>query len=206
MILEDLKEYFDDRYWDAWHSKFGHDFLAAHWDRTLDYIRVFIERDIAGRNVLEVGGYPGLLVAVYLRFGATVSTIDSPKYIPEPYLRWTRAAGVKINVHDILTGAPNLEDHYDVAVMSDVLLHNDGFPTEFMSWLVRHAGKIYLVNYGGENENVVAGKEHTLEAGFSSGLLSAPVLVKAMSDLGAKLVREEKVGDSRILHVFEGVQ
>lgn len=197
MTNNDLLKYFPEGYWEKWSDVFGHDFISAHIDRTIQYNDRFGDR-IAGRKILEVGGYPGLLISMYLERGCDVVAIDSPKYRPQYYLDWCSSKFVYSIEHDINSGPPPLndEEHYDFAIMSDVLLHNEGFPSEFLGWVISHCSNVILLNYPGEGD-IKSPSNHTLEAGFP--IPQDEKISSKMLELGGELILKDEVGGRVLL-------
>jgi hypothetical protein len=203
-VLKDrLIEQFPADYFEKWERKFGHSFISAHMNRTFEYDKEFIAPELAGHSVLEVGGYPGLLVADYLFRGCKVTAIDSPHYRPEEYVRFAEAKFFYSIQHDINLGAPPLasESRFDFCVMSDVLLHNESFPSEFIAWALDHCNKFYMLNYPEQVGTIRhAAQGHSLHAGYE--LPKKEAIIEEMALLGAKITSERLVG-GRDLLVFE---
>jgi len=139
-------EMFPDGYWDIWQKQYNHSFFDLHWNRTINYFAAFIN-DFWKLSVLETGGYPGLLLAIYKAAGAAeITSIDSPRYRPEHYLEWCKSQGIRSIEHDIVQGSPNMLGHWDVGVVSDVLLHIDGVPEDYLIWLGKSCDRVLISN------------------------------------------------------------
>jgi hypothetical protein len=198
-MRETLDKYFTASYWAEWVSEFGHNFFDAHINRTIGYDYVFVKPRLSDKKILEVGGYPGLLMSLYLERGCRVTAIDSPRYRPLVYLEWCEKHGIRSIPHDISTGAPDWGEHFDAAVVSDVFLHMEGFPSRFLKWLIENCDSVYLINYseGGDDHVRKDIEGHTLKAGFTLPL--AKVIEEEMNKLGADLVFMDKVEGRDIL-------
>jgi hypothetical protein len=200
---EEILNYFPPDYWGKWERMFGHDFAACHMARTSEYDIDFVARDFKDKTVLEVGGFPGLEIALYfMRNIKSVVAIDHPDYRPEWYLAWADEHFVKSIAHDTNKGAPPMSDdaHFDVMCMSDVLLHNSGFPSEFLAWCIGHCDKIYMLNQTGETTVQPAGIMN-LHSGFS--MPKSQHIISEMERLGAKISYTGESGGRNLL-IFEG--
>jgi len=198
---EQLGALFPQGYWKKWEDRFQHDFWNCHFARTDDYDRDFIYRELSNKRILEVGGYPGLLMGVYKLRGCEVVAVDAPQYRPEYYLEWCKSQGIISLEHDIHKGRLVLPGRFDIAVMSDVLLHNSGFPSEFMRGLIEDCDEVYLLNYkDGAQGKIERGQICNLEVGFP--LPSPENVIEEMKSLGAKISYQgESAG--RTLLVFK---
>jgi len=164
MITEQsLKEYFPIDYWTKFEEQFQHNFFAEHLMRTMQYGLIF--EQFKGKNVLEIGGFPGLEVALLHKLGCDVECIDSPKYRPDYYLNWCRDNEISSISHDIIEGGLNLEEFYDVAIMSDVLLHINGFPSEFIKSIIKQCDKFVMINYSNTSGIIRKAVGHDLTTG-----------------------------------------
>lgn len=155
MGLEDLatklKASFPEGYWNHFHGEFTHNFFDVHLERTLEYDQTFGDL-LRGRRILEIGGYPGLLVAYYRLLGCSVQTLEHPGWIRPFYQTWAADKVDRMIMADIVQGPPSEPvGDFDVAVMSDVLLHVDGFPSRFMEWLAKAAPLLIIANYPGSS-------------------------------------------------------
>jgi hypothetical protein len=197
-LKENLSKYFTEAYWADWAGEFGHNFFDAHIDRTLGYDQAFVYHNLSGKSVLEVGGYPGLLIALYLERGCKVTAIDSPRYRPSIYLEWCERHGVTSIAHDVAKGVPELDGHFDACVMSDVLLHNEGFPSTFIGWVLDHCDVFYMLNYTGGDDRVRADREgHTLKSGFP--MPTGDTIIKELERLGGELVQRGATSGRELL-------
>lgn len=197
---------FPDGYWNKFDSEFGHSFYGAHADRTLEYDQRLYEI-ISHKKVLEVGGFPGLEVAWLLKSGCEVDCIDSPDYRPDYYLDWCMENDVRSIpcdiVKDVSVCRENLPLIYDIALMSDVLLHVEGFPVEFMKWLCGTSKEIILINYPGDAK-IVEAKGHNLKVGFHS-IPSDDNLKEFMESNGAKFIETIEIeSGKRHINRFKG--
>jgi hypothetical protein len=200
-LQEQLAKYFISGYWDHWNSRFGHNFWTVHIVRTEEYNDSFVKDELSGKKILEVGGYPGLLMALYHLNGCAVTAIDSPMYRPDHYLDFVERWNFRSIVHDINSGAPPTEETFDAMVMSDVIMHNEGFPTEFMKWAINHCGLIYIVNYANADGNINPPGAHTLRGSWP---IPPALLVKShMESLGAKFSHAKDVADREVI-IFKG--
>jgi hypothetical protein len=145
-LREAIASAFPPGYWHPFLAQFGHDFFEVHFPRTAEYDLLLGER-LAGKKILEVGGFPGLLAAWYLSLGCDLTTIESPEWFPDWYKTWAQGKGIACHVHDIVSGAPALEGRWDVVSVSDVLIHMDGMPLGFLSWAAAHGDRILLAHY-----------------------------------------------------------
>ena len=187
-------------YWAEIQKLMGHDFYRQHKDRTTAYIDHFVQHVPLTDGILEIGGYPGLLLGALRQAGYLfLTSIDSPKYRPQIYLDWCKDHYILSIEHDICNGALPINVRFDTAIMSDVLLHIEGFPLEFIKWTVQHCGQLILINFPGQAMVVTAPKSHSLDIGFS--LPSSEVIGDAIKDF-AKIVKEVKIVD-RILLVIK---
>lgn len=158
---------FNKEYWREWEVAHSNNFYDSHFHRTLEYDADFI-RDLSGKTVLEIGGYPGLEVAFMIYRGAKVTVLDSPEYNPSFYQEFLRRNNIDQIVWDIVSGDPKISRKWDVAIMSDVLMHISGFPYKFMDWLFDSANKVILLNYRDnyDSGDVPEAMTHTLYSGF----------------------------------------
>jgi hypothetical protein len=196
---------FPEGYWKNFENEFGHSFLNVHLNRTLEYDMVLGEK-ISHKKVLEVGGFPGLEAAWLLhRQPESIDIIDSPLYVPDFYWNWIYSidADIHVHVHDITSGEPDIGGGFDVAIMSDVLLHIDGFPMKFMVWLAGAADEIHLINYKGDAK-ISNAKGHNLRAGHNS-IPSNEEMIAFMESAGAKHIETIPIIDGdRQLISFKG--
>jgi len=183
---------FNRSYWKEWEDRHYNNFYDAHFHRTLEYDADFI-RDLEGRSVLEVGGYPGLEAAFMLYRKANVTVLDSPEYNPGFYQEFLKQHNVEQIVWDIVAGAPEISRKWDVAVMSDVLMHISGFPYKFMDWLFDSANMVILLNYRDNYEsfNVPEATSHTLFSGFR--ILDGEIMIELAKKRGLSLVNRKTV-------------
>ncbi len=145
-LKESLARQFPPDYWHPFLTDFGHDFFEVHFPRTAEYDRLLRDR-MAGKRVLEVGGFPGLLAAWYLEMGCALQTIESPDWFPAWYQAWAKEKGMEVHLHNIIEGAPDLEGRWDWVSVSDVLIHMDGMPLGFLEWAAAHADYLLLAHF-----------------------------------------------------------
>lgn len=201
-LLEQLLTQFPEDHWNWWHQEFTHDFVALHGPRTVWYDEVLGDT-IAGTRVLEVGGFPGLLASWLLHRECQVETIEHPSWVPEWYMKW-RAEKYPCTLHDITTGEPEhipTVVRWDWAIMSDVLLHLDGFPTAFLEWLIPRVDNFMLCQYPGKSHAVQPCVGGSLKRVFPVPHRDA--LIVRMAAMGAELV-ETWTGHSREMFHFTG--
>jgi len=169
----------------------------------MDYDKDFVETELGGKSILEIGGFPGVLASLYIARGCKVVAIDSPQYRPDYYLEFAKNRVFQSVAHDINLGPPPIEGHFDAAVMSDVLLHNAGFPSEFMGWAIEHCDKIYILNYPTADGNINPPAEHSLFSGFP--VPNSKKIATEMERLGAKISCPNRETGGRELMVFERI-
>lgn len=188
---------FPDDYWEHFYKEFGHDFVDAHYARTAVYESKFFS-DLQGKRVIEAGGYPGLLIAAYILSGIdVVCAFDHPDYRPAYYLSWMKEMGIPSIEHNFNSGYPEGPiPEADVMVMSDVLLHNGGFPTKFIEWALSHVKEIYLINYEGSGP-VLESREFDLKKGFR--VPNSTAIIAHMHTLGASCSRRDSSADRSLL-------
>lgn len=195
-MREALEKSFPEGYWKQWEAQFGHNFFDSHFARTLEYHSDMGE-DLRGKAVLEVGSYPGLEAAWLLHIGCRVTALDSPQYNPDYWQEWLKSKGLNQIVHDIVQGAPEIDGRWDAAVMSDVLLHVDGFPIEFFKWLLKSCDKVYLLNYPGGDMQMVPAKGHTLERGHT--ITGKQHIIALAESCGKSLLKTLTTGGRELL-------
>ncbi len=201
-LLERLLTQFPESHWALWNQEFGHNFFELHGPRTVWYDEILGDT-IAGARVLEVGGFPGLLASWLLHRGCEVETIEHPAWVPEWYMKW-RAEKYPCTLHDITTGPPEhipTVARWDWAIISDVLLHLDGFPSAFLEWLVPRVDNIMLCQYPGKVPNTLPCVGGSLKKVYPTPRWGA--LVVSMAAMGAEVV-ETWTGHSRELFHFTG--
>jgi hypothetical protein len=198
-LKEDLAAMFPKDYWGPFRADFQHDFFEYHMPRTVEYDRLLKEK-IQGKTVLEVGGYPGLLTAYWISIGCTVETIESPNWFPDWYKAWAEEKKYPHHVHDIITGAPALEKRFDWITISDVFIHMDGLPVEFIRWAVEHGDKILLAHYPGKNFLNPA-KNGTLRNTWDMPTTS--MISNLIESFGGE-VEEELSTNDRVLLIYSG--
>lgn len=201
-FYEKIMDFFPSGYWHEWHVMFGHDFLAAHLMRTAEYQMDFIYSDFKYKDILEIGGFPGLAMATYKMNGCnSVTAIDSPDYRPKWYLEFCEIHGIPSIPHDINRGKLDLPRKYDIAVMSDVLMHNSGFPSDFIKGVLEDCRLFYMLNYRGTDGNINPPSIHNLHAGFP--IPDKLKIIKAVEALGAECIEFMLTGEGRELLIFE---
>lgn len=183
-LREKLKAQFDERHWNLWNGEYGHDFFELHFKRTWEYDQAFGDL-IQGKTILEVGGYPGLLISLYLHRQCKVDTIESLEWTRDHYRVWAKEHGVTLNDHDLIQGDPHLSGLWDFAVMSDVHLHLDGFPKPFMEWLVRHSIRVIICWEPGKEGLYPDAKSGSMRRVFP--MPTEEVFVSRMEECGAEL-------------------
>lgn len=187
-------------YWDKWRGEFGHSFVSTHKQRTLEYDDALNEI-ISHKKVLEVGGFPGLETSWLLYRKCQVETIDSPNFRRDYYLDWCKNKNVISYEHDIVLGAPSFEHFWDVSIVSDVFMHIEGFPIDFMKWLIKNSETVILSNYSQRDGTIFPAIRHDLHQGFS--IPSTETLTEFMKSNGAKLVNKFTIPSARDILVFE---
>lgn len=210
MTREDLRKCFPDGYWQEFQDQFGHNFFEVHVDRTIEYDEVLGEI-IANKRVLEVGSFPGLETAWLLSRGCIVTPVDSPNYIPQYYTEWlyTKDLDEDVFVLDISSKesvsnsllVKTVGFVWDFALISDVLLHIDGFPTDFVKWATSRCNKIIFINYIGGDALLTPSKGHDLHRGHS--LPSHDRVVEWMSENGMPKVQRISLKSNREILIFE---
>lgn len=203
-LRKHLENAFPPEYWEEFSKEFGHNFFNAHIDRTLEYDTVLNEK-ISHKTVLEVGSFPGLELAWLLNCQCRVTPLDSPNYRPKYYLDWVESKDLASFEHDIVTGewGIELDGRWDVCIMSDVLLHIEGFPSDFMSYIIKNCEDIYLINYPGDSQ-IVEAKGHNLKQGHAS-IPSDEALRVFMEASGATFVETIVLeSGNRHLNIFKG--
>jgi len=202
-LLEHLGAQFPPDYWAQWHQEFGHDFFTLHGPRTAWYDAVLGDT-LAGARVLEIGGFPGLLAAWLLHRGCTVETIEHPEWLPDWYVTW-RTGRYACTVHDVTTGAPAekfpVGHGWDWAIMSDVLLHLDGFPFDFLAWVIARVDHFALCQYPGKQPAAQPCVGGSLKRVYATPARGA--LIERMGAMGAELVESWEGHDRELFH-FRG--
>lgn len=194
---EELAKYFDESHWKTFGAEYAHDFWTTHINRTEEYDKIFVH-ELSGKSVLEVGGFPGLLLGAYLLRGAHPTAVDHPGHCSQYYLDFLKRHGVRNTIHDINLGPPPeiQDEHFDVAVMSDVMLHNNGMPLKFLEWLKTHVDEFYLINYKGDG-NVVEANHMDLRAGHN---IAAPEKIDEWMGYPDTSVWHQSIG--RVIHHY----
>lgn len=200
-LANEIAGMFAPGYWTVIAKELGHNFFDTHLERTYEYDRRFIQ-DLKGKKVLEVGSYPGLLTAFLLYRGANVTVLDSPIYNSDIYRDFLKSKDVNQIVHDIVAGAPKLKGkrHWEAAIMSDVLLHIEGFPYDFIEWLLNHCDRLYFINYQSSETMAVPAKHHNLHTGYT--ILGEEAVAKWAEGLGFKVESSEGISDRRMLVII----
>jgi hypothetical protein len=187
---------FTPGYWEKWEQDHGHNFYDVHFARTVEYDAEFI-RDLSEKTVLEVGGYPGLETAALLNRGALVTVLDSPEYTPDHYKKFLEKHKVEQIVWDIVQGKPRIDRKWDVALMSDVLMHIDGFPYEFMDWLFDSVGVLILSNYPSTEKTTINARAHTLFQGY--GTLGGDAIIELAAKRGFHLKKRMHIAGRDVI-------
>lgn len=198
---EELANMFPRSHWAAFDSAFGHNFFDVHYDRTMQYDQEFI-RSWNGKTVLEVGGFPGLETAALLFRGCKVTVIDSPLYSSSTYMEFLAEHDVEQIVHDIVTGAPKIDRKWDICLISDVFMHIDGHPYDFMDWVYKHAETVVLISYLSTDASRHPAKAHNLHQGYGS-LGGDKIIVDAIENHGMELVKHATTFAGRELIVLK---
>jgi hypothetical protein len=199
---DQIQSQFPANYWQLWNDEYGHDFFGLHFKRTYQYNLAF-GSEIAGKSVLEIGGFPGLLASMYRLLKCKISTIESETWTRDFYKKWAKDNELDTHYHDIVKGAPEIEGHWDYAVMSDVLLHLYGFPSIFIRWVVNHADRFVLCWESGKKD----GKLIPVESGSMRCVYPVPAqedVVKEITGYGGLLERTIKTEFREIL-IFRSV-
>ena len=195
-----IKGCFGADHWLMFAQQFGHHFFDTHWTRQIVYDIEFIQ-GMKDKTVLEVGGFPGLETANLMFRGAKVTVLDSPDYIPDYYQAFVSRYGLRQIVWDIVQGAPPIEDTWDCAIVSDVLMHINGFPDKFLEWLFAHCKMVILINYLSGYEEILPAKEHTLHTSFA--YLGQDALTKYFTGKGYELIEGRHI-ENRVALFFKG--
>jgi hypothetical protein len=194
-LKENLAAQFPDKYWNHFHADFMHNFFDLHMPRTEEYDNL-LRKELAGKKVLEVGGFPGLMVSWLLDMKCDVTTIESPDWFPDWYREWAESKKYPHHVHNIIDGIPPVDGRWDWITISDVLIHMDGIPTDFLMWAVKHSDRVLLSHYPGKNyvNKAVSG---TLRRTWDMPTTSN--LEAMMLTCGAKMVERLVTNDREIL-------
>jgi hypothetical protein len=194
---EELAKYFLPEHWTEFEKQLSHNFWNVHIDRTEQYDKFFISR-LKGKKILEVGGFPGLLLAAYLLRENTPVAIDHPDWVPKYYQDFLLRHGIRNTVHDINLGPPPelTDEHFDVTVMSDVLLHNNGLPIDFLNWLRTHTDEFYMINYKHDG-NIVKATRMDLRSGHN---IASPELIASF--MGSEDYSEFVPATGRVVQHF----
>lgn len=201
MTREDLARKFEPGYWEEIVKELGHNFFDTHVGRTLEYDEKFIH-SFTGKTVLEVGGYPGLETVAIVDRHATLTVLDSPQYNSQVYRELLKRYGVEQIVWDIVAGDPKIDRRWNYGLMSDVLLHIEGFPFDFMDWLFIHCDTVILSNYPSGERNAAPAKSHTLHQGFP--YLGEDAVIERYVGLGAELISKENY-QARCVVTMKGI-
>lgn len=200
-LKEDLAAQFPDKYWNNFHAEFTHDFFAVHIDRTLKYDELLREK-FKGKKVLEIGGYPGLLLSWYQNMGCQVEAIDGPNHFPEWYRAWLRSKKITSHCHDLLAGEPAVEGYWDWAMVSDVFIHMDGYPEKFLEWLTTRVDRLCMIHYAATTNHAVP----VATSGTLKNTWDQPTTANIIEYMGSKfkLKLEETIPlDPRVILIFK---
>lgn len=199
-----LAKYFPEGYWEEFARVWGHNFFEVHVWRTIEYYKKFI-KDMGGKTVLEIGGFPGLLLSAYLEAGAKPTSLDSPEYRPDWFVKWLRERDIMSFTHDIVKGYPSFLKglRYDYAVISDVLMHIEGYPEEFLAGLATNADKIIFLSYSSNEGPKPKAISHSLFTSWPH--TGQDEIVKHMTSCGCKLIENAFVTEAnRHIVILEG--
>lgn len=188
-------------HWSRFGEIFGHNFFDIHYQRTLEYDQEFI-RGWSGKTVLEVGGFPGLETAALLCRGCDVTVMDSPLYTSPTYMNFLARYDVEQIVHDVVSGPPKINRKWDIGLMSDVLMHIDGHPFDFMGWLYKSCGTVVLINFFSQEPNARPARDHCLERGHTTWG-GSNIIVDAIDNHGMELVKHATTFAGRELIVLK---
>lgn len=199
-----LANKFPAGYWGNWDREFGHNFFDTHIARTIVYADMFGSH-LTGKRILEVGGFPGLAMAMYEEFNPShITAVDHPDYSPGWYTDWAQSRKIEVVKHDISKGEPNIRGRWDIAVMSDVLLHVDGFPVLFFGWMLRHCSKVYMINFEGSVEYIKDAVKGDLKSGFP--ICRYEIMSTLAKAIGGDFESLTRVDDRRQLLILKGVE